>query len=722
MSEDDTSTHGMGGSDHEWWPDKLSLKILDQNARESDPMGEEFDYADEFESLDLDAVKEDIEAVMTDSQDWWPADYGHYGPLFIRMAWHSAGTYRTRDGRGGAAGGRQRFAPLNSWPDNANLDKARRLLWPVKQKYGRKLSWADLMILAGNVAIESMGAKTFGFAGGREDAFEPDEAVYWGPEDEMEASDRFDDDGELQDPLGATVMGLIYVNPEGPDGQPDPEASAENIRESFSRMAMNDEETVALIAGGHTFGKVHGADDPENLGPEPEAAPIEKQGLGWESDYESGKGADTITSGIEGPWTQAPIDWDLGYIDNLLDYEWEPEKGPGGAWQWTPTDDELVDTVPDAHDSSKQQTPMMLTTDIALKKDPDYREIVERFQDNPMEFGMAFAKAWYKLTHRDMGPPERFLGPEVPDEEMLWQDPLPDADYGTIGDEEAAELKEEILDSDLSVSQLVKTAWASASTYRDSDKRGGANGARIRLEPQQSWEVNEPDQLATVLETLEGIQAEFNSSRSDGTKVSLADLIVLGGNAAVEQAAKDAGYDVDVPFEPGRVDATQKQTDVESFEALKPDADGFRNYLGDEADRPAEELLVDKAELLNLTADEMTVLVGGMRALNANYDDSDLGVFTDRPETLTNDFFVNLLGMDTEWEPVSDAENVFEGHDRETGELKWKGSRVDLIFGSHSRLRAIAEVYGTDDAEERFVRDFVDTWSKVMKLDRFDLE
>ncbi|WP_158056453.1 catalase/peroxidase HPI [Halorussus halophilus] len=712
----------MGGSDHEWWPDKLSLKILDQNARESDPMGEEFDYADEFESLDLDAVKEDIEAVMTDSQDWWPADYGHYGPLFIRMAWHSAGTYRTRDGRGGAAGGRQRFAPLNSWPDNANLDKARRLLWPVKQKYGRKLSWADLMILAGNVAIESMGAKTFGFAGGREDAFEPDEAVYWGPEDEMEASDRFDDDGELQDPLGATVMGLIYVNPEGPDGQPDPEASAENIRESFSRMAMNDEETVALIAGGHTFGKVHGADDPENLGPEPEAAPIEKQGLGWESDYESGKGADTITSGIEGPWTQAPIDWDLGYIDNLLDYEWEPEKGPGGAWQWTPTDDELVDTVPDAHDSSKQQTPMMLTTDIALKKDPDYREIVERFQDNPMEFGMAFAKAWYKLTHRDMGPPERFLGPEVPDEEMLWQDPLPDADYGTIGDEEAAELKEEILDSDLSVSQLVKTAWASASTYRDSDKRGGANGARIRLEPQQSWEVNEPDQLATVLETLEGIQAEFNSSRSDGTKVSLADLIVLGGNAAVEQAAKDAGYDVDVPFEPGRVDATQKQTDVESFEALKPDADGFRNYLGDEADRPAEELLVDKAELLNLTADEMTVLVGGMRALNANYDDSDLGVFTDRPETLTNDFFVNLLGMDTEWEPVSDAENVFEGHDRETGELKWKGSRVDLIFGSHSRLRAIAEVYGTDDAEERFVRDFVDTWSKVMKLDRFDLE
>jgi catalase-peroxidase len=712
----------MNGSNQDWWPNQLNVDILDQNARQIDPMGEEFDYATEFQKLDFEAVKSDIEAVLTTSQDWWPADYGHYGPLIIRMAWHSAGTYRTTDGRGGATGGTQRFAPLNSWPDNANLDKARRLLWPVKQKYGRQLSWADLLVLAGNVALESMGFETYGFAGGREDAFAPDESVWWGPENEMEASDRFTDDGELEEPLGATVMGLIYVNPEGPDGQPDPEASAENIRESFGRMAMNDEETAALIAGGHTFGKVHGADDPDFLGPEPEAAPIEAQGFGWESDSGSGKGADTITSGIEGPWTSAPVSWDMGYLDNLLDYEWEPEKGPGGAWQWTPKDEELHDSVPDAHDPSESVDPMMLTTDIALKRDPEYREIIERFQDNPGEFQEAFAKAWYKLIHRDMGPPSRFLGPEVPDEEMLWQDPIPDADYELIGDEEAAELKQEILDSELSVSRLVKTAWASASTYRDSDKRGGANGARIRLEPQRSWEVNEPDQLESVLDTFEEIQAEFNGSRSDETRVSLADLIVLGGNAAVEKAAADAGYDVDVSFEPGRTDASQEQTDVESFEALEPDADGFRNYVGDDVDRPAEESLVDKAELLNLTAHEMTALVGGMRALNANYDQSDLGVFTDEPETLTNDFFVNLLDMDYEWEPVSESREVFEGYDRETGDVAWKGSRVDLIFGSHSRLRAIAEVYGSADAEEKFVRDFVDTWEKVMRLDRFDLE
>ena len=712
----------MNGSDQDWWPNQLDVEILDQNARDLDPKGAAFDYAEAFESLDLDAVKDDIEDVMTTSQDWWPADYGHYGPLFIRMAWHSAGTYRTADGRGGASEGAQRFAPLNSWPDNANLDKARRLLWPVKQKYGRKLSWADLLILAGNVAIESMGGKTFGFAGGREDAYAPDEAVYWGPENEMEASDRFDDDGELQDPLGATVMGLIYVNPEGPDGQPDPEASAENIRESFSRMAMNDEETVALIAGGHTFGKVHGADSSEHLGPEPEAAPIEEQGLGWKSEYGSGKGGDTITSGIEGPWTQAPIEWDLGYLDNLLDYEWEPERGPGGAWQWTPVDEELEDTVPDAHDESERTTPMMLTTDIALKKDPEYREIVERFQDNPMEFGINFAKAWYKLTHRDMGPPSRFHGPEVPDEEMLWQDPVPDADYDLIDDADAADLKGELLASDLSISQLVKTAWASAATFRSSDKRGGANGARIRLEPQRSWKVNEPEELDRVLETYEEIQAEFTDARSDDVRVSLADLIVLGGHAAVEQAAADAGHDVTVPFEAGRTDATAEQTDVESFEALELEADGFRNYLGDETDRAAEEHLIDKADLLDLTPAELTVLVGGMRALGATHGDDDLGVLTDVPETLTNDFFVNLLDMGTEWEPVSDDREVFEGRDRETGEVQWKGSRVDLIFGSHSRLRAIADVYASDDAEEQFVQDFVDAWTKVMTADRFDLE
>ena len=700
----------------------MNLEILDQNGCSLDPMDEDFDYAEEFEKLDLKEVKADIEDVMTTSQDWWPADYGHYGPLFIRMAWHSAGTYRTSDGRGGASGGRQRFAPLDSWPDNANLDKARRLLWPVKKKYGRSLSWADLMVLSGNVAMESMGFETFGFAGGREDDFAPDDSVDWGPEDEMEASERFDEEGELEDPLGATVMGLIYVNPEGPDGQPDPEASAKNIRQSFSRMAMNDEETVALIAGGHTFGKVHGAAPDDNLGPEPQAAPIEEQGLGWENEYGEGKGGDTITSGIEGPWTDSPIDWDMGYLNNLLDYEWEPEKGPGGAWQWTPKDEELHDTVPDAHDPSEKVSPMMLTTDIALKRDPEYREIVERFQENPMEFGIAFAKAWYKLIHRDMGPPERFLGPEVPDEEMIWQDPLPDADYELIGDEEIAEVKQKVLGTDLTVSQLVKTAWASASTYRDSDKRGGANGARIRLEPQRGWEVNEPEKLETVLETLEGVQEEFNGSRSDDVRVSLADLIVLGGNTAVEKAAEDAGYDIEVPFEPGRTDASQEKTDIESFEVLEPKADGFRNYLGNGHERSQEEILVDRADLLNLTADEMTVLVGGMRALGANYKDSELGVFTDQPGTLTNDFFVNLLDMGTEWETSSESEDVYKGRDRETGEVKWKGSRVDLIFGSNSRLRAIAEVYAADDAEKEFVHEFADAWHKVMSLDRFDLD
>jgi catalase-peroxidase len=686
-------------------------------------MDEEFDYAEAFQTLDLEAVKADLEALMTTSHDWWPADYGHYGPLFIRMAWHSAGTYRTADGRGGAAGGRQRFGPINSWPDNANLDKARRLLLPIKQKYGRKLSWADLMVLAGNVAIESMGFKTFGYAGGREDAFEPDDSVDWGPETEMDTNERFDEPGGIEEGLGASVMGLIYVNPEGPDGNPDPELSAKNIRQTFDRMAMNDKETAALIAGGHTFGKVHGADDPDqHMGPEPEAAPIEQQGFGWENDHGTGSGADTITSGIEGPWTGSPTEWDMGYLDNLLDYEWAAQKGPGGAWQWLPVDASDVESAPDAHDSDKEVTPMMLTTDIALKRDPEYREIIEEFQQNPMAFGMAFAKAWYKLTHRDMGPPSRFLGPEVPDEEMLWQDPIPDVDHDLIGDEDIAALKTDILDSGLSIPQLVKTAWASASTYRDSDKRGGANGARIRLEPQRSWEANEPDQLSTVLETLETIREEFNGSQSDGTRVSLADLIVLGGNAAVEEAAAKGGYDVTVPFEPGRTDASQDQTDVDSFEALKPSADGFRNYRADGVDRQPEALLVDKAQLLTLTASEMTVLVGGMRTLGANYGESDLGVFTDRPGTLTNDFFVNLLDMDTKWEPSSTSDNRFEGRDRDTGELNWEATRVDLIFGSNSRLRAIAEVYGSDDAEAKFVHDFVSAWQTVMRLDRFDLE
>ena len=713
----------MSRSNQEWWPNQLQLDILDDNAQNLGPVGDDFDYAEAFQSLDLDAVKDDLEELMTSSQEWWPADYGHYGPLFIRMAWHSAGTYRTSDGRGGAAGGRQRFAPINSWPDNANLDKARRLLLPVKQKYGRKISWADLMVLAGNVAIESMGFKTFGFAGGREDDFKGDDAVDWGPEKELDTQERFDEAGEIQDGLGASVMGLIYVNPEGPDGQPDPMASAKNIRQTFDRMAMNDKETAALIAGGHTFGKVHGADDPdENMGPEPNAAPIEQQGLGWENSSGTGKGGDTITSGIEGPWNSSPTEWDMGYVDNLLEYEWKPEKGPGGAWQWTPKEGELVEPAPDAHDPDEEVTPMMLTTDIALKRDPDYREVMDTFQENPMEFGISFAKAWYKLTHRDMGPPERFLGPEVPEEEMIWQDPLPDADYDLVDDARAADLKETILASDLSVPQLVRTAWASASTYRDSDKRGGANGARIRLEPQRSWEVNNPDELAAVLDTYEGIQAEFNAAQSDDTRVSLADLIVLGGNAAVEQAAADAGYDVEVPFEPGRTDASAEETDIGSFEALKPQADGFRNYLSDDFDDRPEEALVDKADLLNLTPTDMTALVGGLRVLDANYDGSDVGVLTDTPGTLTNDFFVNLLDMGIEWEAAPTSEPVYDGYDRTTGERRWEATRFDLIFGSNPRLRAIAEVYGSDDGEEQLVNDFVDAWSSVMQADRFDLD
>lgn len=721
MASNSSSDSFTGKSTQDWWPERLSLEILDQNGQQSTPYTEAFDYAEKFEELDLDAVKSDIEDVLTDPQEWWPADYDNYGPLMIRMAWHSAGTYRAYDGRGGAAGARQRFAPLNSWPDNANLDKARRLLWPVKQKYGRKLSWSDLIVLSGNVAVESMGFPTFGFAGGREDDFDTDKAVNWGPEAELETQERFTEAGDIQEGLGASVMGLIYVNPEGPDGQPDPEASAKNIRQTFSRMAMNDKQTAALIAGGHTFGKVHGKDDPEDvLGPEPEAAPIENMGLGWQNDAATEDG-EVTTSGIEGPWTQSPTEWDMGYVTNLLDYEWEPEKGPGGAWQWTPTDAELNNSAPDAMDDTNRVTPMMLTTDIALKKDPDYREIMETFQDNPMEFGMAFAKAWYKLTHRDMGPPERFLGPEVPEETMLWQDPIPDADYEPIGDEAIAQLKESVLTTDLSRAQLVKTAWAAASTYRDSDKRGGANGARLRLEPQRGWEVNEPAELETVLETYERIQDEFNESR-ETVQVSLADLFVLGGNAAVEAAAADAGYDVTVTFEPGRTDATADQTDADSFEALKPAADGFRNYIREGVGQPAEELLVDKADLLNLTPDEMTVLVGGMRALGATHGDAEHGVLTDRPGTLTNDFFVNLLDMETRWEPAVNGEQVYEGYNRSTGDLQWKATRADLIFGSHSRLRSIAEVYASTDGEEAFITDFINAWTKVMRADRFDLD
>ncbi|MDX1449739.1 MAG: catalase/peroxidase HPI, partial [Acidimicrobiia bacterium] len=688
----------------------------------SDPMGEKFNYAEEFKTLDLDPLKKDIEEVMTTSQDWWPADYGHYGPLFIRMAWHSAGTYRVHDGRGGGSSGTQRFAPLNSWPDNVNLDKARRLLWPIKAKYGRKISWADLMILTGNVALESMGFKTFGFGGGREDVWEPEEDIYWGPEDVWLADERYSGDRELMNPLGAVQMGLIYVNPEGPNGNPDPIAAARDIRETFSRMAMNDEESVALIAGGHTFGKTHGAADPEQyVGREPEGASLEEQGFGWTSTFGSGKGGDTISSGLEGAWTPTPITWDNSFFETLFSYEWELTKSPAGAYQWRPTDRAADDTVPDAHDPSKRHAPMMATTDLSLRMDPVYEPISRRFYENPDEFADAFARAWYKLTHRDMGPVVRYLGPEVPDEELIWQDPVPKVDHELIDEADVAELKRALLDSDLTSSQLISTAWAAASTFRNSDKRGGANGARIRLAPQKDWEVNDPAELATVLEVLEAIQSDFNNGRNDGKKVSLADLIVLGGCAAIESAAKAAGHDVTVPFAPGRTDASQDQTDVESFAVLEPRADAFRNYLRQGEKARPEELMVDRSSLLSLTAPEMTVLVGGLRVLGTNFGDTAHGVFTDRPGVLTNDFFVNLLDMGTEWK-MSTTEHVYEGRDRETGDVKWTGTAVDLVFGSNSQLRAIAEVYGSSDAEEKFVQDFVAAWDKVMTLDRFDLD
>ena len=713
-------SHAGTVANQRWWPNQLNLKVLHQNPPAGDPMGEDFNYAEEFKTIDLDALKEDIFKVMTTSQEWWPADYGHYGPLFIRMAWHSAGTYRIHDGRGGAASGTMRFAPLNSWPDNASLDKARRLLWPIKQKYGRKLSWADLMIFTGNCAIESMGLKPFGFAGGREDIWEPEEDIYWGSETTWLGDERYSGDRELENPLGAVQMGLIYVNPQGPNGNPDPVAAARDIRETFRRMAMNDEETVALIAGGHTFGKTHGAADADQyVGPEPEGASLEEQGLGWKNTYGSGVGADTITSGLEGAWTTEPAKWDNNFFENLFNYEWELITGPGGAWQWTPKDEAAQGTVPDAHDPTKRHAPMMLTTDLSLRMDPVYEPISRRFYENPDEFADAFAKAWYKLTHRDMGPRTRCLGPWVPAEPQLWQDPVPDVDHELIGEEDIAALKDKILESGLSTSQLVSTAWASAATFRGTDKRGGANGARIRLAPQKDWAVNNPSELGKVLQTLEGIQEDFNGSQSDGKRVSIADLIVLGGCAAVEAAAKNAGIEVQVPFAPGRTDAVQEQTDVESFAVLEPTADGFRNYVANGHERTAEELLVDRAQMLTLTAPEMTVLVAGLRVLNANVGGSELGVFTKRPGTLSNDFFVNLLDMNTEWTPSST--DVFEGRNRLTGEISWTGTRVDLVFGSNSQLRAIAEVYGCDDAQEAFVSDFVAAWNKVMNLDRFDL-
>ncbi|WP_279675823.1 catalase/peroxidase HPI [Aeoliella straminimaris] len=709
----------MGVQD--WWPNQLNLSILHQNSAKSNPLGKDFNYAEEFESLDLAAVKKDLEELMTNSQDWWPADYGHYGGLFIRMAWHSAGTYRVSDGRGGASDGTQRFAPLNSWPDNANLDKARRLLWPIKQKYGNRISWADLMVLTGNVALESMGFETFGFAGGREDVWEPQMDVYWGPENEWLGGKRYHGGSDLENPLAATQMGLIYVNPEGPKGKPDPKAAAQAIRETFGRMAMNDEETVALIAGGHTFGKAHGAASPaEYVGPEPEAAGLEEQGLGWKNSLGSGNAGDTITSGLEGAWTTTPNQWSHNYFENLFGYEWELTKSPAGANQWTPTSPEAKGTVPDAHDDSKSHAPMMFTTDLALKVDPAYAKISRRFHENPEEFEKAFAKAWYKLTHRDMGPYARLLGSEVP-EPQLWQDPVPEADYKMVDAKDIADLKGQILDSGLSVSELVTTAWASASTFRGSDMRGGANGARIRLAPQKDWQVNQPEQLAKVLGTLEKIQKDFNSSATGDKQVSLADLIVLGGCAGVEQAAKKAGHDVTVPFKPGRTDATQEMTDVEAFAPLEPTADGFRNYVASGHSRRPEELLVDKAQLLELTAPEMTVLVGGMRVLGANYEGSKHGVLTDEPETLTNDFFVNLLDMRSEWQK-GQTDEEFQAVDRESGDVKWTGSRVDLVFGSNSQLRAISEVYAADGGEERFVEDFIAAWDKVMNLDRFDLE
>jgi catalase-peroxidase len=709
-------------SNRDWWPNQLNVNILHQNSSLSNPMGEAFDYAKEFKSLDLNAVIKDLHALMTDSQEWWPADFGHYGPFFIRMAWHSAGTYRVGDGRGGAGSGTQRFAPLNSWPDNVNLDKARRLLWPIKQKYGRKISWADLMILTGNAALESMGFKTFGFGGGRADVWEPEEDIYWGPEGKWLADERYSGDRDLQNPLAAVQMGLIYVNPEGPNGKPDPVAAARDIRETFARMAMNDEETVALIAGGHTFGKTHGAADPSKyVGPEPEGASIEEQGLGWKNTYGSGKGGDTIGSGLEVVWSTTPTKWSNNFFWNLFGYEWELTKSPAGAHQWKPKHDAGAGTVPDAHDPSKRHAPSMLTTDLALKVDPAYEKISRRFHENPDQFADAFARAWYKLTHRDMGPIVRYLGPLVPKEQLPWQDPIPAVDHPLIGEQDITALKAKILASGLSVSQLASTAWASASTFRGSDKRGGANGARIRLAPQKDWDVNQPAQLTTVLQTLEAIQKEFNASQSGGKKVSLADLIVLGGSAAIEKAAKDAGHEVKVPFTPGRMDASQEQTDVDSFAPLEPTADGFRNYLRGKQRLSAEELLVDRAQLLTLTAPEMTVLVGGLRVLNANTGQSAHGVFTKRPETLTNDFFVNLLDMSTQWQASAGSEVVFEGRDRKTNEVKWTGTRVDLIFGSHSQLRALAEVYACADSTEKFVKDFVAAWTKVMKLDRFDL-
>ena len=714
-------TAGRGTSNRDWWPNQLNLRILHQNSSLSNPMGEAFNYAEEFKKLDLEALKKDLYALMTDSQDWWPADYGHYGGLFIRMAWHSAGTYRIGDGRGGAGSGTQRFAPLNSWPDNANLDKARRLLWPIKQEYGKKISWADLMILAGNCALESMGFKTFGFGGGREDVWEPKEDIYWGTESEWLGDKRYSGDRELENPLAAVQMGLIYVNPEGPNGNPDPVAQGRDVRETFARMAMSDEETVALVAGGHTFGKCHGAGDAALVGPEPEGTSIEEQGLGWSSSFGSGKGGDAITSGLEGAWTPNPIQWDMGYFDMLFGHEWELTKSPAGAWQWRPKDEADKHLAPSAHNPSKRVPTMMSTADMAMRMDPIYELIARRFHENPEEFADAFARAWFKLTHRDMGPRSRYLGAEVPTEELIWQDPVPAVDHDLIDAADIAELKAKILASRLPIPALVSTAWASASTFRGSDKRGGANGARIRLAPQKDWEINQPTQLKTVVQTLEEIQKEFNSAQSGGKRVSLADLIVLGGCASVEQAAKNAGHDVTVPFTPGRTDASQEQTDVGSFAVLEPAADGFRNYPKAKYAVTAEELLVDRAQLLTLTAPEMTVLVGGMRVLNANFGKSQHGVFTKRPETLTNDFFVNLLDMSTTWKATAENADVFEGRDRATGALKWTGTRVDLIFGSNSQLRALAEVYGCEDSQEKFLHDFVAVWNKVMNLDRFDL-
>lgn len=721
MHTDAVQPTASGTSNKDWWPNQLNVNVLHQHSTKSNPMKDDYNYAEEFKKLDLNAVRKDIFEVMTSSQDWWPADYGHYGPFFIRMAWHQAGTYRTADGRGGASTGNQRFAPVNSWPDNGNLDKARRLLWPVKQKYGNKISWADLLVFAGNCALESMGFKTYGFAGGREDIYQPEEDIYWGTENEWLGDNRYTGERELENPLAAVQMGLIYVNPEGPNGNPDPVASGQDVRETFARMSMNDEETVALTAGGHTFGKCHGAGDPTHVGPEPEAGSIEAQGFGWLSTHGSGKAGDAITSGIEGAWTPTPTQWDNSYFDTLFGYEWELTKSPAGAHQWVPKDSVADDAVPDAHDASKSHAPIMTTADMAMRMDPIYEPISRRFHNNPEEFADAFARAWFKLTHRDMGPRSRYLGGEVPQDALIWQDPIPSVDHELINDDDVSEIKRQIVKAGLSISQLVSTAWASASTYRGSDMRGGANGARIRLAPQKDWQVNRPDQLVKVIDTLEQIQQAFNQSQTSNKAVSLADVIVIAGNLGVEQAAKNAGHSVSVPFAAGRSDATQEQTDVESFAVLEPAADGFRNYQKTKFTVPAEALLIDKAQLLTLSAPEMTVLVGGMRVLDTNADGSKHGVFTDRVESLSNDFFVNLLNMNTEWKPTSDDADVFEGRDRVSGKVKWKGTRVDLVFGSNSQLRALAEVYACDDCSEKFVQDFVDAWTKIMDLDRFDI-